>query len=625
MPARLNVNGLLIVVYARFGTRSVWVFVIALVAATVIVPARAQSDTDIGSAGILKWLPWIAFGGALHDRERAEGELWVPLAQTSNSVLFTHLQGKLFEADVREGNFALGYRQKMSPNWVGGFWLGYDLRRTPLNHSFHQVAGGFEALSRSLDLRANWYVPINRTETSTLEAVAGRATFIESDAVLGADGLEIFTTETTASWSGNRTVTERALYGVDAEVGLRLPIEQLFGNSSQAPEWLDDHEFKIFAGGYYFDSKQFEDEIAGGRLRLEWNVENILPAVAGSKLTLEADYQYDDVRKEQFEVGLRVRLPLGNHGWGNPAYNTVTYAERRMSDPIIRDTDIVAFEVASMTDMTRTETRSVIDRETAQDAVTGVRMDRVVQVTAQDDANAVISDAGANSLVVADGSAGTFTNQDIVLRDQQTLVGGGGSVLLVGSRTGRSATFVAPGSRPLIHQSTDNAAVRVGADTHVVGIDITGGGETGGHFNRGIVSADRDIANIHIDQVSISNMGGHGVRMHSGIENWSVRRTSISEIWDGNGIDFENNTTFAIDDSEISNIYRYSGDAIHMSAGNSGTLSNTHFGAGVREFLIRFSDDNTLLGDGNTAVEGTPRFQFFGTNNAVADGLFAAR
>lgn len=613
------------VAYALSQTRFAAAFVMSVcftVGGLSFAQAQSSGPEAAEHAGILKWLPWIAFGGALHDRERAEGEFWAPLAQDSNSVLFTHLQGKLFETDAREGNFALGYRQKLSSQWVGGIWVGYDLRRSPLKHTFHQVAGGFEALSRNLDLRANWYVPINVTERTELASWHHQSFTRDSFAELANDGLEILTTETTVTTTGRRTITERALYGADAEVGVRLPLEALFGGEGEAPKWLDDHELKLFAGGYYFDSKEFEDEIVGGRVRVEWNIANILPEVQGSKLTFEADYQYDDVRKEQIEVGLRLRIPLGMHGLGNPSYNSLSYAEQRMADPIVRDTDVV---MGAPEEETRTQTsvsQTVVARESAVDAVSGVRIDRVVSVDADDDANAVIEKAGSNSLIVASNEAGTFYNAGIRLLDRQTLLGAGASLELVGEKTGTETIYSPQGATPTFHHTHDTAAILVGSDTHVVGVNIEGGGKDGGHFNRGIVSADRDLTNIHIENTSIHNMGGHGIRMHSGTTNWSVRNTTISNIWDGNGIDLENLNTFEISNTSFSNIYRYSGDAIHMSAYNYGVIANNHFGTGIKEHLIRFRDSNIIIGSGNTEAGEVPRFQFFGGNNFVSDTLF---
>lgn len=582
---------------------------------------QGATPNDQG-AGILKWLPWIAFGGALHDRERGEGELWAPLIQDDNSVLFAHLQGKLFESDAREGNFALGFRQKLFKQWIGGVWVGYDLRRSPLNNTFHQIAGGIEALSRNLDFRANWYLPINRHETTVLDTWTRQNTTTDTFAALSDDGLEIFTTQTTVTTTGNRTIREMALFGADAEVGVRLPIEALFGAGGSTPKWLDDHDVRFFAGGYYFDSKDFQDDITGALLRLEWNIANILPDVAGSKLTLEADYQHDNVRDEQFEIGVRLRLPLGNHGWGNPAYNTLSYLERRMSDPIVRDTDVVLANFEEESETSTASEQRVMAREAAVDVTSGVRIDRVVTVDADDDANAVIAAAGHNSLIVASASAGTFINQGIQLLDQQTLLGEGGTVTLVGEISGVAARFTPAGARPLIHQTTDSAALTVGADTHVVGVSISGNGSDGGHFNRGIVAAARDLTNIHIENVQIRNMGGHGIRMHSGITNWTVRDTIISDIWDGNGIDMENHNTFDIASTHISNVHRYSGDGIHMSAYNQGHITDTHFGTGITEYLLRFRNDNVITGSANTAADDTPRFQFFGGNNDIAADLF---
>ena len=77
------------------------------------VPSAAQEPSRLGAA---KWTLWVEFGGfyGSNDSSRAEGVLWVPLAQGATSLLFGEARGKLFEDDIREGNIALGYRQ-MTP------------------------------------------------------------------------------------------------------------------------------------------------------------------------------------------------------------------------------------------------------------------------------------------------------------------------------------------------------------------------------------------------------------------------------------------------------------------------------------------------------------------------------
>ena len=108
-----------------------------------------------------KWHPWFEFGGYYNSGDASRGEiaLFAPIAQSSTDLLFFDARGKFYEADAKEGNFALGYRHMHHSGFNLGAWLGADARHSELGNGFWQLSGGFEALSNNYDLRINWYGP----------------------------------------------------------------------------------------------------------------------------------------------------------------------------------------------------------------------------------------------------------------------------------------------------------------------------------------------------------------------------------------------------------------------------------------------------------------------------------
>ncbi len=161
-------------------------------------------------------------------------------------------------------------------DWPCGGIGGFDIRTSENGNSFKQISGGLEALSANWDFRVNGYYPLE-------------------------DWLD---------W----------IEPVN-EAGDRY-----------------DHEVRVFLGAYYFEHSLFSEPIWGPRLRTEWRINDFLDALPGSRLTLEAEAQYDDVRKDQFEIGLRLRIPLGapdNYS------RSLSAQSARMMEALERDTDIV--------------------------------------------------------------------------------------------------------------------------------------------------------------------------------------------------------------------------------------------------------------------------------------------
>lgn len=91
-----------------------------------------------------RWSGWAALGGAYGSDQSSYGALsiFMPLTQTSDSLLFTEIDGKFFEGDVLEANFAVGLRRMTASGFNLGIWTGLDMRDSSSDNLFGQVSGG---------------------------------------------------------------------------------------------------------------------------------------------------------------------------------------------------------------------------------------------------------------------------------------------------------------------------------------------------------------------------------------------------------------------------------------------------------------------------------------------------
>ncbi len=325
-----------------------------------------------------KWGAHIDLEGKLgDDRDIGEVDLFIPLSQDDDTLLFSTLRGRIDNQDSEEGNFGLGLRQMMSNGWnIGGYGY-FDRRNTGFDNSFNQITLGAEALSETFDLRANVYMPISDKTKSA--PGAGSADFAGA-------GISV------------RPGQEKALKGFDAEIGWRAPVFDLEGNK----------HLRLYAGGYHFYTSGVED-VTGPRARAELVFTEIKQLWSGSRLSLNAEFQHDDPRGSQGFISARLRIPLQKES-RNLA--KLSYMEQRMVDPIVRDVDIVsqagAFGAAeTVTQTADGKTLTVIDNGT----VTGATL--ATEVT----------NAGDNAAIILNGNY-TGINDHIVVRQGQSIYGG---------------------------------------------------------------------------------------------------------------------------------------------------------------------------------------------------------
>lgn len=560
---------------------------------TTLASAQTAQESP-GSAP--KWTPWIEFGGfyGSNDSSRAEGVLWVPFSQSASSVLFGEVRGKLFEDDMREGNFALGYRQMMANGWNLGVWGGYDIRESQFGTTFHQIAGGVEALSDRWDFRANAYLPVDDSEN----LITTTALSTSSEVELSGNQIGMVTTVT----STITTLEELALWGFDAEIGTKL-----FSTPDDLPGTR--HELRLYAGAYHFDHSDLAHSVTGPRVRAEWRMDEVIDRWGGSRLTLEAEYSHDDLRDDRVELGARLRLPFGSAaGTHTMSSRALSVQERRMADGIERDTDIVTSANATAKSKTVSESS-----EAVEDAETGVRFDRVATVDGNGDLTTVSTAAGANSLIVAVAGAGDITGAQ-TLQGNQTLQGGGSTIQVRGVTSGIVVDFTASGARPTFVNTANSAVLTLsGSNTHISGIDIEGN-TAAGSSNRGIDGGSNNT-NVHITSTTVDRVGGYGIYFQSqnSVSISNVGITNFNSV----GLNFGTNNTAQIVDTTIANV-RY---GIDMGTNNTVVASRMTFDSaivsGVRlalsgssltlnDSLFRGSFDNAIaLGDINLTVAGS--------------------
>ncbi|WP_259781631.1 inverse autotransporter beta domain-containing protein [Aestuariispira ectoiniformans] len=352
------------------------------------IPAQAES----------KWGPHIDLEGKLGtDRNIGEADLFMPLWQDDDTLLFGNFRGRLDDNDSHEGNYGIGLRQMLDNGWNLGGYTYFDHRKSPYGNSFNQITVGAEALSFDWDLRANAYLPV------------GQKAHAE-------DSLD------EVSFSGGgimyRAGEERALRGFDAEIGWRVPV---FGEDA-------GQQLRLYAGGYRFTEDE-ADTVQGPRGRLDLTFDAVPFLWEGSRLTLGAEVQHDSPRGTQSFAQFRLRIPL--QIFSSAPKTRLTAMEKRMADPVIRDVDIVsqAVTTGAAEEITKTadgQTLAVVDSA----ATTG------------NDLAAAVAAAGANSTVILNGAFSNVTTR-VDLQQGQTLMGAGS--VDVKTPSGKTVTIATPG------------------------------------------------------------------------------------------------------------------------------------------------------------------------------------
>jgi hypothetical protein len=392
---------------------------VSILAAVVVCAAAASGLAQTAEP---KWGPHIDLEAKPGTkRSLGEADLFIPVAQSADTLLFANLRLRMDDNDSNEGNYGLGIRHMLESGWnIGGYGY-FDRRRTEFDNHFNQVTLGVEALSQDWDLRANYYAPVGR-----------RSHNVDSLNTAEVSG-------TTVLFRGGE---ERSMGGFDAEIGWRVP---LFDASA-------DRQFRIFGGAYHFSESDVPD-VSGPRVRAELTFDSVPYLWDGSRFSLGAEWQHDDPRGGQGFLTARLRIPL--QVYGKPA-STLTPMERRMADPVVRDIDVVS------------QTGRFSAPETVTQLAGGGSFTVVNSAsTAGNDLDAAVTAAGNNSTVLLAGSFQVTTGNTVSLATGQTLTG----LATVRSASGRTAVISTGAS--INGTSVVGSTVQLNAGGRVSGLTVT--------------------------------------------------------------------------------------------------------------------------------------------------------
>ncbi|MCH2210279.1 MAG: right-handed parallel beta-helix repeat-containing protein [Fuerstiella sp.] len=535
------------------------------------------------------WQPYLSgiFKGGT-ERVLGQAQRMIPLFQTPEELVFADLRTTLDDQHSVEANIGLAQRVISSPYGIFGSYVFYDIRQTAYNNNFQQITVGMEYLAIPFEARVNGYIPLTGAK-----AAAGATAF-----------------NFTGSSVLMRAGQERAYGGVDCEYGWLLAD---YGFS----------ESRAFLGGYYFgaDAAGYPD-IAGPKVRMESRSFDVPGLGRGSRLTIGAEYQWDQIRDHQFNALVRLVLPLGNPAM-HQNVNSHPLA-RRMLDRIVRDDDIVTHAAAAGP---QEATVAIPDATTrislgANTAVVTAETDNSIQ-------NA-IADTGTN-VVLINGSAGEFRLEDTVeLRDGQSILGGG--VHVVGAVTGLPAFF---GQRPTINGTRENLPVFVAANNSSIrGLTITGG--------RNGIQGNGTLSNISILDNQISGAAAAGLSFDF-LESSTVSRNSATNNA-GAGFVIEDNNGGTVSDNRALNnglggflltinggtisgntANRNNGDGFFITNNNAEFIGNRAYQNSGDGFSFEFQDNLTsAISDNRSTSNGGAGFNLNGNSPASAGGNTAS-
>src|SRR5262245_14875568 len=428
---------------------------VGVAAAAMAVPLAGKANAQTAPSAA-KWSPWVEAGGMVGTRSFGDVDIFLPLWQDQGSLLFGDLRGTFSAQPTEEGNFGLGYRTQISPEWILGGYGYFDIANSANDNLFYQVTLGVELKSVDWDFRLNGYIPIN-PDGGDIKNNSNPSIHISGNTIQ-------MQTESQG---------EKALYGFDGEVGWRVPIFPADG----------DFDVRVYAGGYYFTNSDV-DTIAGPRGRIEARLYDIDFLGLQSRLTAQGVVQWDSPRGVQGFGGLELRIPLGAiTGEASPKLNPL---DRRMVDRVQRDVDIVT----EKTEKDKKNEDVIVDELTVSthtivfangggtgDGSKGNPAD-LNNVNGVLNTTGLNGGTGSNAIILVDGGAGNVNvNNPFQLLQGQALIGGGSVVPLTGVKSGKTVDFQFDGSRPTLSGGISTAnlvQMASGTQNEVFGLNMTG-------------------------------------------------------------------------------------------------------------------------------------------------------
>lgn len=450
--------------------RTSWVALVAAMGAFAPAYAYAQTAT-----------PRVELQLGNGENASISGGVFVPFVLPSGQVLFGDAWLDYQDGNIISGSVGLGMRQQVD-DWVVGVNGALDFASSAYGFSYQQVSAGIEALGTQFEFRLNGHAPIG-------------------DAANRVDGLSTASLRN-GSFVGNQGY-EVALYGVDAEAGIRLPV---FDQDSP-------NALKLF-GGAFVEGSHFTETVTGLTLRTELTL-GLDEYIPGATVALGGGLRYDSTETLSGSAYIRFSAPIGGPQ-GQPQTAASPLFQR-----VERSRNIATTAGAFGAD----------------EAVMGASgSSRVLQVSAADgatsDLKAMIASAGSGAIILATGDI--VLDQTLVLASNQTLVGGGGVVDLQ-STDGRNFRYVNSGAKTTLAAAGAGPTLfaALAAPTTIDGIRLADGSTVSTlsilGVENGIVA--EGVNNVTIDNVSIGDVSGNGIVLTSvkgaAITNSSVSNTAV--------------------------------------------------------------------------------------------------
>lgn len=401
--------------------------------------------------------------------------IFVPFALADGTVVFADGWLSYQDGGPLYGSVGGGVRQPFG-DWVLGAYGHFDFANSSRDFSYQQISAGIEALSQSWEFRINGFAPVgeNAHQVDGLSTVQ-----IRNGQFVANQGYEV------------------ALYGVDAEAGIRLPVFDADSPSS----------LKLFAGAFASDSA-FTDAVAGLKLRTELTLalDQYLP---GATLGFGAGLSLDSTSQMSASAHIRLSAPIG----GAP---TASSASSPVYQRVERDRAIAITAGAFGPD---------------EAAFGGSGSAQVIQISAGTGNSAAINrqiaQAGEGAIILASGEIAL--DSALVLATRQIMVGGGGVIDLV-SASGKHLQYRNTGAATVLNGNAPSSFALV-APVVVDGIHLADGSIVStlsiiGTENAIVASG---VNNVTIDNVTIDGVSGNGIALND-VTGATITRSRIGNV-----------------------------------------------------------------------------------------------
>lgn len=458
----------------------------------------------------LRWNPYVELNLRYgNHRDIGKIDVFMPLLQNEDTLLFADIRGMHDSKSALEGNFGLGIRHMYYPYMILGAYGFYDRRRSEFHNYYFQGTFGVEALMENYDFRFNYYLPEDNTY------LFGSRTITEFG-FKGNSFVQIVREQ-------NDIYRERPLQGFDVEVGYQLPF------------FRDDYEGRVYLGYYHFKEATFP-RLESPRLRYEQKVQDYI--------TFEMESSRDNVRHWNNFAGVRLRIPLQEE----KKYPRLSKLEKRMLTKVHRDIDLI---IGSHENSSLSEKSYVISAKSINAAGDPVSDNEEEYIHVGGPVNDPTAPPGSyenpcpnllciSTAVNLEGQSldkagvtiyvheNTDLSGSLVLKDGQKLIGTGCSLLA--NFKGSVYNIMPAGTHPTITQ-TAGSIITIANSNKVAGLHLKGGGVangiTGTDNSGGMVLCDLIVSDTvsaidvsaasairAIQGITINNGGaGHGIKV----------------------------------------------------------------------------------------------------------------